>query len=184
LLRYFISDRTVFGGVDGLLAAVSKYISMGIDYVQIREKDLPPREICELVRTVVAIRGTGRTRILVNERGDIAKVAGADGVHLPAAAAHETLPGLIVARSCHRKEEIRHARADFVTFSPIFDSPGKGPAVGLDALREACAMGVPVFALGGIDPSNADACIEAGAVGVAGIRLFADSGYDATAPKQ
>jgi thiamine-phosphate pyrophosphorylase len=79
---------------------------------------------------------------------------------------------LLVARSCHTEEDVHRAAADFVTFSPIFESPGKGKPVGLDELRRVCKMGVPVFALGGITRDNAPECIAAGAAGVAGIRLF------------
>lgn len=147
-------------------------MATGIEYVQIREKDLSAREIWEFTSAVVSVRGASGSKILVNDRADVAIAARADGVHLPAQAPLETLPGLIVARSCHTEEEVRTAKADFVTFSPVFASPGKGEPVGLDALRSACRYPVPVFALGGITRQNAAACIEAGAAGIAGIRLF------------
>lgn len=150
-------------------------MALGVDYIQIREKDLPARELFAFVCAVVDRRAVSSSKILVNERSDIAKAAGADGVHLPSLSPVSTLPGLIVARSCHTVEEIRNANADFVTFSPIFSTPGKGQPVGLDALRAACRQGKPVFALGGVTPQNARSCIQAGAVGVAGIRLFLNS---------
>jgi len=115
-------------------------------------------------------------KILVNSRADVALATGADGVHLPADAPQETLPGLIVARSCHTLQEVKNARADLITFGPIFESPGKGPALGLDALRTACQFGKPVFALGGVNWENAGSCIQAGATGIAGIRLFQEPG--------
>jgi thiamine-phosphate pyrophosphorylase len=78
----------------------------------------------------------------------------------------------LVARSCHSVEEVHAAGADFVTFGPVFASPGKGRPVGLEALAEACRAGVPVYALGGVNWDNAEACVKAGATGIAGIRLF------------
>lgn len=155
-----------------LLELIRNQIAAGVEYVQIREKDLSARDLWAFTRAVVDARGSADSKILVNERADIAWSAGADGVHLPSRAPRETLPGLLVARSCHTEEEVRRATADFVTFSPIFESPGKGSGIGLEALRKACHAPVPVFALGGITWDNAPACIEAGAAGVAGIRLF------------
>ncbi len=147
-------------------------MATGIDYIQIREKDLPAREVWQFTSAVVSSRGSSRSKILVNDRADVAVAAGADGVHLPSQAPLETLPGLIVARSCHTEKEVRTAKADFITFSPVFASPGKGQPVGLDALRSACRHPIPVFALGGVTSQNAAACVDAGAAGIAGIRLF------------
>jgi thiamine-phosphate pyrophosphorylase len=172
LRRYFITDRGLCGGLAPLLEVIREQIALGVDYIQIREKGLSACEIWEFTRAVVNARGSAATKILVNERADVAWASGADGVHLPARAPQETLPGLIVARSCHNEEEIRRAKADFVTFSPIFESPVKGSGVGIEALRRACQVGPPVFALGGITWENAKICIEAGAAGIAGIRLF------------
>jgi thiamine-phosphate pyrophosphorylase len=172
LLRYFITDRNLCGGLAPLLELIQKQIAAGVEYIQIREKDLSARDLWEFTRAVVAARGSAGSKILVNERADIAWSAGADGVHLRSKAPRETLPGLLVARSCHTEEEVRRAHADFVTFSPIFESPGKGSGVGLEGLRKACQATVPVFALGGITWDNAPACMEAGATGIAGIRLF------------
>ncbi len=148
----------------------------GIDMIQIREKDMPARELFDLTRRVVEIRGTRLTKILVNSRADIALAAGADGVHLTSDAPEDTLPGLLVGRSCHTVDEVRHGRADFVTFGPVFATPGKGDPAGLEMLREACAGTMPVYALGAVTWRNAEACIAAGAVGIAGIRLFQNAG--------
>lgn len=155
-----------------MLEVLKSQMRLGVEYIQIREKDLSARELFEFTQAVVAARQTSKTKILVNTRSDIAKVTGADGVHLPASAARITMPGLLVSRSCHTLCDVRNAEADFVTFSPVFASPGKGTPVGIDQLREACRLGVPVFALGGITRENANQCTEAGAVGIAGIRLF------------
>lgn len=172
MLRYFITDRKLCGGLPPLLNLIRTQIALGVEYIQIREKDLSARELFRFTSAVVEARGRAASKILVNERADIAFAAGADGVHLPSRAPRETLPGFIVARSCHTEQEVQRAKADFVTFSPIFESPGKGRPVGLDALRKACQSPLPVFALGGITWENASACLEAGAAGIAGIRLF------------
>jgi thiamine-phosphate pyrophosphorylase len=172
LLRYFITDRRLCGGLAPLLELISRQMGLGVDYIQIREKDLTARELFEFVSAVVKRRGGSRSKILVNSRADVAVAAGADGVHLPSHAPMVTLPRLIVARSCHTEEELRAAKADFVVFGPVFASPGKGEPVGLEALRRACGYRTPVFALGGVTRENEALCREAGAAGVAGIRLF------------
>jgi len=113
-------------------------------------------------------------KILVNSRADLALAIGADGVHLPSDAPQETLPGLLVFRSCHTLDEVRTSNADFVTFGPVFETPRKGGPLGLDTLKAACQLGKPVYALGGVNWDNAVDCMHAGAEGIAGIRLFQD----------
>jgi thiamine-phosphate pyrophosphorylase len=172
LLRYFITDRKLCGGLVPLLAIIQRQIAFGIEMIQIREKDLTARELFEFSCAVLHHRGDAPTKILVNSRADIAFAAGADGVHLPANAPRETLPGLLVGRSCHTLAEVDRAKADFVTFGPVFTSPGKGISVGLQSLRQACSSGKPVFALGGVTRENATECEQAGAAGIAAIRMF------------
>jgi thiamine-phosphate pyrophosphorylase len=179
LNRYYITDRKTAGGLEKLLLILDEQIRSGLELLQIREKDLSARELFELTRKVVGIRGSRSTKVLVNSRADVALAAGADGVHLPAAAPYETLPKLLVGRSCHTIDEVQNSRADFVTFGPVFESPGKGAPVGLEALREACRSAIPVYALGGITWENAAECLEAGAAGIAGIRLFQQPSSDA-----
>lgn len=175
--RYYITDRKALGGFRPLLETIRDQMHLGVDYIQIREKDIEARELFEFTLAVLEVRDREAgarlpARILVNSRADIALAARADGVHLPSDAPEQTLPGLLVARSCHTLLEVKNARADFVTFGPVFESPGKGAPVGLDALRSACQLGKPVYALGGIDWENAAGCMQAGADGIAGIRLF------------
>ncbi len=177
--RYYITDRKALGGFRPLLESIQDQMYLGVDFVQIREKDITARELFEFTLAVLEIRQTesGKTlpaKILVNTRADVARAAGADGVHLPANAPRESLPGLLVARSCHTVEEVRNSLADIVTFGPVFDSPGKGQATGLLALEAACRLGKPVYALGGVTWENAADCMRAGAVGISGIRLFQD----------
>ena len=119
--------------------------------------------------------------LLLNGRADVALAAGADGVHLPAdgvpvAALRARFGrGLLIGRSTHCLEDVERARhdgADYVTFGPVYASPGKGAAVGLAALRRAAATGLPVFALGGVTLERFAELAATGASGIAAIRLF------------
>jgi thiamine-phosphate pyrophosphorylase len=179
--RYYITDRKAVGGFRPLLEVIRDQMHLGVDFIQIREKDLTARELFEFTLAVMEVRDHELrkrlpVKILVNSRADVALATGADGVHLPSDAPHETLPGLLVFRSCHTLEEIKTSNAHFVTFGPIFETPGKSAPVGLDALKAACQLGRPVYALGGVNWDNAVDCMRAGAEGIAGIRLFQDPG--------
>ena len=179
MLRYYIADRKSAGGFRNLLAIIQDQFEIGLDLLQIREKDLAARQVFDFTLAVLEararIKGPIPTKVLVNSRSDVAIAAGADGVHLPAHAPSAVLPGLLVARSCHTLDEVHAAQsADLVVFGPVFPSPGKGDAVGIGALKQAANMHRCVLALGGVDWENAQKCIAAGAAGIAGIRLFQD----------
>ncbi len=181
--RYYITDRKAVGGFRPLLDVIRDQMQLGVDFIQIREKDLAARELFQFTLAVIEARAResnmhAHPKILINTRADVAKATGADGVHFPSTAPRETLPGLLVGRSCHTIDEVRTAKADFVTFGPVFPSPGKGPVTGLDLLTEACRWGKSVFALGGITWENAADCMKAGATGIAGIRLFQQPDLD------
>jgi len=158
------------------LDVVRRAVNVGVDLIQIRAKQLPARELLLLVERAVSIAGH---RVLVNTRTDIALACHAGGVHLPAnsPSPRSIVPdGFLIGVSCHSIDELRTAEvegADFAVYGPVFESPGKGPAIGLDALRAAVrGVRMPVYALGGVTEENAKSCIEAGAYGIAGIRLF------------
>ncbi len=177
--RYYITDRKSVGGFRPLLEVIRDQMHLGVDLIQIREKDLSARELFEFTLAVMEVRQTEirtplPTRILVNTRADVAAATGADGVHLPSESPRESLPGLLIGRSCHTLEEVEQSRADFVTFGPVFETPGKGEPASLEILKAACQFGKPVFALGGVNWDNAAGCMRAGATGIAGIRLFQD----------
>lgn len=162
-------------------------IRAGVNLVQIREPDLTTRELMKLVGTAVeAARGTG-SRIVVNDRLDVALACGASGVHLgsrsmPPAAVRARVPkDFLLGGSCHSLEEALAAQsggADYLLLGPIFATPSKlpyGPPLGLEKLREVTAkVKIPVLALGGITVQSVKACLEAGATGIAGIRIFQD----------
>ena len=204
-LLYYITDRSQFRGDErtrrrDLLAKVAEAARACVDYIQLREKDLSTRELEMLAREVVAIvrQNSSLTRLLVNSRTDVALAAGADGVHLRGddvvprevrqvleAGGLQRLKPLttdhfLVAASCHSKEDVIRADsegADFAVFAPVFEknqAPGTQPA-GLAALHEACRAKIPVLALGGVTMENAASCLDAGAAGVAGIRLFQEN---------
>jgi thiamine-phosphate pyrophosphorylase len=201
LLLYYITDRRQLPGTPpqqraSLLQKIAEAARAGVDFVQLREKDLTSRELEELARdAVAAVRNraaAGSTRLLINSRPDIAIVAGLDGVHLPAGELDAQtarkifdaagFPG-VVGVSCHSADEAGRAAAagaDYGVIGPVFEkAAGPGaPAIGLAGLAAACHVArtsrpdFPLLALGGINPANAASCIAAGASGIAGIRLF------------
>jgi thiamine-phosphate pyrophosphorylase len=208
VLLYYITDRRQFPGSTAeqraaLLRKIAEAARCGVDYIQLREKDLSARELLALAKDArnaiseVATSGLV-TRLLINSRLDIALACGADGVHLrsddisaaearaawmKAASVRDSGLGThdgLIASSCHTAGEVRHAAsegADFVVFAPVFEKGGER-GVGQEALRAACRglpKALPVLALGGVTLDNAQACLEAGAAGIAGIRLFQDN---------
>ena len=169
-------------------------VRAGVDWVQIREKDLPTLALLELTRQAVAAAEGSAAKILVNDRLDVALAAGAAGVHLGG----ESMPvsvvrkvcaeilgdakAFLIGRSCHSLDEAQQAErdgADYVFFGPVFATPSKaqyGPPQGVEALAEVCrTLRVPVIAIGGISLDNAAECFRAGAAGIAAIRLFQET---------
>jgi thiamine-phosphate pyrophosphorylase len=163
-------------------------VAAKIDLLQIREKQLRVNILYKLSASAAEIIRGSVTRLLVNDRSDIAFAVGADGVHLTT----QSLPADVVRRtfgddfligvSTHSLEEAEGARrrgADFVVFGPVFNTPNKrqyGEPQGLESLeRVATALSpFPVLALGGVTIGNVAECILAGARGIAAIRMLSD----------
>jgi len=225
LLLYYITDRRQLPGDEAtrcrrLLEKIAEAAGCGVDYIQLREKDLSARELEALAREAVQIIRENRplrtencrlktenqppssessgqkTSLLINSRIDVALAVAAAGVHLRSAdispsevrkiwqqcgagapARQNFQPAPVIAVSCHTASEIGSAAkdgADFVVVAPVFEkreSPST-PPLGLEGLRQACRHEIPVLALGGITLENAAACLDAGAAGIAAIRLF------------
>jgi len=212
-LLYYITDRSAFLGDESarrrrLLEKISEAARAGVNYIQLREKDLSTRELEALAREAVrAIRQAEKLApdpwaltpaLLINSRTDVASAVGADGVHLRsddvspqevrevwscgrgrlARAGSPQTP--LIGVSCHSPSEVVQAAANgatFAVFAPVFekkDSPATPPN-GLAMLAQACRANIPVLALGGITLANARSCLEAGAAGIAAIRLFQEN---------
>jgi len=219
---YYITDRTAFPGDESsrrrrLLEKIAEAARAGVDYIQLREKDLPARDLESLAREAVSVirevtkLATGNrqlaTTLLINSRTDVALAVQADGAHLRsndispqevraiwkkcgagtpfdrlrAGSARQLSPrDPLIGVSCHSPSEVARAAANgatFAVFAPVFekkDPPTIRPT-GLAMLEQACQTNIPVLALGGITLSNAQSCLEAGAAGIAAIRLFQEN---------
>jgi thiamine-phosphate pyrophosphorylase len=212
-LLYYITDRRQFPGNSTeqerrLLAKIAECAAAGVDYIQLREKDLSTRTLEELANRTMNALGGSRTKLLINSRTDVALACGAHGVHLPSndlpasearvifslvnqsrasqlrATRFPANPAIpIIAVSTHSQAEVEYAEshgADFAVFAPVFEKDNAANPEGLNQLRQICsrapaAPAMPVFALGGVTLENAQQCLQAGAAGIAGIRLFQEN---------
>jgi len=205
----YVTDRRSFLAapqkdvLDPLLERIELVAAAGIDWIQLRERDLSGKQSASLTREALhrvsmqAGHAKGRTCILVNDRLDVALGEQAGGVHLgenslpvqeakrllEASRAAKSVPrDFLAGVSCHSLEAAQSAAsagADYIFFGPVFATPSKaayGAPQGLDRLAELCtSVTIPVLAIGGINLENAPACFSAGASGIAAIRLFQDS---------
>lgn len=181
---YYITDRRQLSGVS-LIGCVCRALAWGVDFIQIREKDLSDRALYNLTCDVVALARNTKCRVMVNGRADIALAAGAAGVHLSSAGLRASevrscFPSkLIIGASVHSIREARSAYsigADYLILGHVFPTQSKsalGLPLGLNYLRKFCsAVSKPVLGLGGIRPESIKSVLDAGAIGVAGISLF------------
>jgi len=213
VLLYYITDRKQFPGTAAkqrrkLLDKITEATRAGVDYIQLREKDLSGRELEKLAAEIIHIIDTANleTRVLINSRTDIALACGGDGVHLTstdispadarAIAFRSGRNDFLVAVSCHSAEEVRLAEshgADFVVLAPIFGKAAtRDPGIGLQPIRDLAHVSpanrrietgearprIPLLALGGVTIENATTCIDAGAAGIAAIRLFQENNVE------
>jgi thiamine-phosphate pyrophosphorylase len=203
----YVTDRKSLASADNdqnhaLLKHVASAAAAGVDWIQIREKDLSAKQLSSLTRDAVAQtrqineRNGNASRILVNDRLDVARSERAGGVHL----GEHSLPvqdvckwvdakvdlhehdRFLVGVSCHSVQAAMTAArggADYIFFGPVFATPSKAPfgaPQGLQRMAEACSgVSIPVLAIGGITFDNASDCVAAGAAGIAAIRLFQDA---------
>jgi thiamine-phosphate pyrophosphorylase len=196
MLRYAIVEATCTA------ADATRLATQGIDYIQLRAKHLPTGDLATLARTILAAIASvpnAHTKLLINTRADVALATNAHGVHLTSnpeeltpqqirtlysttPTPYSLLPTPCTSISCHTLANVHLAHtlaADLILFGPIFEKRISGeliqPGVGLQALEAAVrvAQGTPILALGGITKRNTHACLEAGAAGIAAIRLFA-----------
>jgi thiamine-phosphate pyrophosphorylase len=182
-----------------LLDKIEAAAVAGVDWVQIREKQLSARECTSLTLEALhrsagsAVDASTRPRIIVNDRLDVALSTHAGGVHLgesslPPQEARQLAHALyrkedfLIGVSCHSLVAAKLAErggADYLLFGPVFETPSKaayGPPQGLHRLAEVCrSVSIPVLAIGGITLTNCATCFSAGASGIAAIRLFQDS---------
>ena len=162
-------------------------VRAGIDIIHVRERDLDARPLAALVTRILALAHGSPTKVLVNDRADVAAAAGADGVHLRrdsiSVSSARALLGqdALVGQSVHSVGEAREASrtggVNYLVFGTLYRTSSKDeghPVAALDDLTDACraAQGVPVLAIGGITVQRAAALARAGAAGVAGIGLF------------
>jgi thiamine-phosphate pyrophosphorylase len=181
---HLVTDRRLVADLAVRLDAALSLAPPGLVAVHLREKDLGGAALLRLARRLLDVCRARGQRLLVNDRLDVALAAGADGVHLPSAGvppaeARRLLGGAaLVGVSCHGAGDVRRALeggASFATFGPVWDTPSKRPfgaPVGLAALAEAARQGLPLVALGGVEPANAAEAFRAGAAGVAAIRAW------------
>jgi len=181
---YLVTDDAAGAEIPALVERALAGLPARTVAIQLRAKGAEGRELLRLARALREVTARTGQLLLVNDRLDVARLAGADGVHLPSAGvppaeARRFLgPGALLGASCHSRAEVERALgsgADFATFGPIFDTPSKrayGPPVGLERLLEAASLGLPLLGLGGVDAGNATAVVRAGAYGVAAIRAW------------
>jgi thiamine-phosphate pyrophosphorylase len=206
-ILYYITDRAAFGRDESarrhrLLEKIREAAQAGVDYIQLREKDLSARELESLAHEAMrVVREAGkqspsaqRTSLLINSRSDVAEAVGADGVHLRSddispqevrqtwnrGAGALARQSALIGVSCHSPSDVAQAAANganFAVFAPVFEKQNADDArpAGLIQLAEACHAKIPVLALGGITMQNARSCFEAGASGIAAIRLFQEN---------
>lgn len=200
---YAITDRRLLPGAhesgrlsdaerDGLVRLAGEWAALGVEFVQLREKDLPADALTEVAGAMMAAIA-GRAKLLVNAgaqgAAEAARAVGAAGIHLPGRWRAEQVGRArivgMVSVGCHSVGEVAVARttgADVALLSPIFrtESHPEARPLGLEVLGAAAKVAgkMPVFALGGVNRTNAAACIAAGAAGIAGIRTFLSGRWD------
>lgn len=190
----YVTDRRQLSALPeqqnaALIEKIFETVNAGVDWIQIREKDLSGAQLVELVREILA-KASKACRVIINDRLDVACAVGAAGVHLGEKSIsvadardfvhdREINKDFVIGASVHSLEAAKAAEREgvhYVIFGPIFATPSKvpwGAPQGLERLKAISrALTIPVLAIGGITQENAADCYDHGASGVAGIRLF------------
>ena len=191
-MLYLITDRRKLAPraslteIEALIDFLTNAAASGVDMIQIRERDLPTRDLYYITKRVLESTRPFQTRVFVNDRVDVAAALPGVGVHLTT----RSLPvrivraifgdSLKIGASTHTLEEVKRAEyegADFAVFGPVFDTESKrryGSPVGVESLRQAVSeVSIPVLALGGIGLNNFKEVLDVGCAGLAGISIFA-----------
>lgn len=178
-----------------ILENLTVAVAHGIDLIQIREKKLSDKLVYELAKRAAQLTHDSDTKLLVNDRADIAHAAQADGVQLTSVSAPTEAirrafgDEFLIGVSTHDLDVTLRAKndgANFAVFGPVFSTPGKPNEQGTNALRDLCSATAPfpVIAIGGIDAENAVSAIGSGAAGVAAIRALSDKANTASFVKR
>jgi thiamine-phosphate pyrophosphorylase len=184
-IHCYITHRRSLPAGATLIHNIARNLTAGVEWIQIREKDLSARDLFDLTRHALSLPNPRGSKILVNTRVDVALAAGAAGAHLPAGSPAPRIwrslapPGFLLGVSCHSLDEVCTAQdqgADYVIFGPVFPPRSKATGLeprGIEGLAQAVrALNIPVLALGGITATNAEDCAQAGAAGIAAISLY------------
>lgn len=190
MLRCLITDGTASRNETGWLDHLAAWMAHGVDLLQIREPELTVRQLAELTRKVLHLPNPRGSRILINDRADVAIACGADGVHLKDGSVRPEIfarPGFLISVACHSVADVKSLRgADFIVLAPIFSPLSKAGAravLGTGGIADAARISsIPILALGGITNANARLCTEAGAAGIAGISYFSSRPDESARP--
>lgn len=168
-----------------LLSRIQLAANAGVSIVQIREKHISTQMLFDVATEAGRLVNDSETILLINDRADVAAASGAQGVHLTSTSLEADQirrtfgERFVIGVSTHTANDVVHAKrtgADLAVFGPVFPTPGKGPAVGVEALASVCKIAgeFPVLALGGISTDNWRQAMSAGAAGFAAIRFFGE----------
>jgi thiamine-phosphate pyrophosphorylase len=183
MIFYAITDRKL-NKKKSLYAQIKEYVSLGVDWIQIREKDLSDKELLSMAEKARQYAKGKNINLFINNRADIAFLSKLDGVHLssnslPIIEIRKNFGNLRIIKSCHSLSDVKKAEedgADAVVVSPIFETPAKKDflkPLGLHTLKKIVnSSKIPVIALGGIDEKNILDISNCNVYGISAIRFF------------
>lgn len=191
---YLVAPARLAAGT--LADLVPELAAAGVDVIQLREKEMEAGDLLNVGEPVAAACRAAGVPFVINDRPDVAMALGADGIHLgtndlPTRFARAIVPDAFVGRSTHSTEDIVEALGsqdpDYIAVGPVFETPTKPgrPAAGIDLIRHAAAeVGLPWFAIGGIDETTLDDVLEAGARRIVVVRVITEAADPAEAARR